>query len=658
MIKISKTTFGNHIQLIFSLIMVLSLYLISRILFFIFNTSYFPGVNTLDYLAIVFYGLRFDLASVLTINSIYIIFFIIPLQIRHNKTYLKIAKFIFILLNTVAISFNFIDIIYYRFTLKRTTFDIFRWKGLGNDLLPLIPQFLKDFWYVVIIWFLFIFFLVFLYNKTRITIKKPEKSIKYYILQSIIGFIFFVLTVIGMRGGLQNNPIRIITAARYTAAQNFPLILNTPFTIYLTLSKQKLEKKKYFNDDKLAEKIYNPIHLYKNDSIKNFKNFNVVVIILESFSKEHIGYLNKDFFKNRSYKSYTPFLDSLASESFTCMNAFANGKKSIEAIPAILSGVPSLMDNPYITSEYSRNEIHSLASLLAEKGYNSSFYHGGANGTMGFDSYCKVVGIDDYFGKDEFGNNDFYDGKWGIFDEPYLKYYANELNKKAEPFFSTVFTLSSHHPYVVPKEYEDKFPEGTLNIHQSLGYADYSLKKFFNICSKMPWFDNTLFVLTADHTSRAHHTYYRNRVGMYAVPIIFYKRNSNLRGESYNISQQIDIYPTVLNYLNYEKDYFAFGQDIFNPETEGFSVNYLNNIYQLLMDEHTLFFDGEKSIAMFNIKKDRLLLNDLISKDKKMKAKMELFLKSFIQTYNSRMIENKLTNKNIRYKNTDKKSKD
>ncbi len=134
-------------------------------------------------------------------------------------------------------------------------------------------------------------------------------------------------------------------------------------------------------------------------------------------------------------------------QGLTFTNAFANGKRSIEALPSILSSLPAIMDNAFVTSLYSSNPIESLAAILKNKGYQTSFFHGGKNGTMGFDNFTKLVGIDAYFGLNEYPNEEDYDGNWGIYDEPYLQYFCNQISLMKEPFFTSVFTLSSHHPY-------------------------------------------------------------------------------------------------------------------------------------------------------------------------------------------------------------------
>jgi phosphoglycerol transferase MdoB-like AlkP superfamily enzyme len=590
----------------------------------------------------MFYGIRFDLSAICIINILYIALFIIPFRFRANKYYQNILENFFYITNSVSFALICIDFEYFRYTFKRTTADFLDYLtiGGGNDVFALLPNYIVDFWYVVLIWISFIVIMVFLYRKTKKKTVFLYNGIKHYLL-SVLMFMFFSgVTILFSRGGFQLRPISVISAGEYTSAQNVPVILNTPFTIINTWDNQRLEKKKYFKSETELAKVFDPVT--EMSPVLNFRNNNVVIIILESFSKEHIGSLNKNL-DNGKYKGYTPFLDSLIGESLVFVNAFANGKKSIEGIPAIVSGMPTLMNNSYVSSIYAGNNLNSLPSLLKKYGYSSSFYHGGSNGTMKFDDFAKMAGFDNYYGRNEYSNDNDYDGEWGIFDEPFLQYFANNLNTEKQPFISTIFTLSSHHPYRVPQKYKNIFPEGKLDIHKSISYADFALKRFFKTASTMPWFDSTLFVITADHTSHAYFDYYKNNIGQFEVPLILYKHNSNLKGVDSTLTQQIDIMPTVLNYLNYNGRFIAFGNSAFNKQAKHFSISYINNIYQLIMDGFVLQYDGEKTISLHNINNDNMLNENLSEKDPLKRIELEIYIKAIIQSYNNRLIENKLT---------------
>ncbi|MFO0322824.1 MAG: LTA synthase family protein [Bacteroidota bacterium] len=338
-------------------------------------------------------------------------------------------------------------------------------------------------------------------------------------------------------------------------------------------------------------------------------------------------------------KSYTPFLDSLISVSTYYNNAFANGKSSINGIPAIISSMPTYMEDPYLNSTYSNNTLNGLPLLLKQKGYHTSFFHGATNGSMNFNSYAKSAGYDIYFGRTEYDNDLDYDGQWGIWDEPFLMRMAKEIKTFKEPFFTTVFTLSSHHPYKVPKKYNNKFPKGSLEIHESIGYADYSLRSFFNHIKNSHWFQNTLFVLSADHTAVSEDPFYGNSVGQYSIPIIFYKPGQ--KGEIINKNiQQIDIMPTILDFLNYDKTYFSFGKSVL--AVGNLPIVYYNSPnYNLINDSMVYLFNHFKITEAYNFKADSNLSIPLQGKYLKKELDATNYFKALRQNYNNDVLNNK-----------------
>ena len=430
------------------------------------------------------------------------------------------------------------------------------------------------------------------------------------------------------------RPLGVLYASTYATAQNVPIVLNTPFTILKSSYKEDLKLLDHYPEEEL-EKIYTPIHHFKADSIQIKPN--VVILILESFSKEYIGHYNHG-------KGYTPFLDSLINQSLSFSNMYANGKKSIEALPAILSGIPTLMNSAYISSKYASNQISSIANELNQLGYESSFYHGGSNGTMGFNAFSKMAGIKDYIGLDEYPNKKDYDGNWGIFDEPFLQFAVKDLSAKKQPFFSTLFTLSSHHPFTVPDKYKDRFPSGNLPILESIAYADFALKKFFESAQKQTWFDETIFILTADHTSHSENPEYSTRTGIYKVPLIFYSPKYISPSESDRVTQHADIYPSLIDFLGYEAVINSYGTSVFNQEQRGFSINYLTETFQFINKDYALQHNGEKSVALYQIDGDSLQERNLVNTYPAVVKSLEKKFLAILQQYNNRMIRNKLVN--------------
>jgi phosphoglycerol transferase MdoB-like AlkP superfamily enzyme len=443
-----------------------------------------------------------------------------------------------------------------------------------------------------------------------------------------------------MRGGFRHStrPITLSNAGAYVKdPRDISIVLNTPFAIFRTLGKTNLNKVEFYPDDEI-EKIFTPVH-YPNDTTE-FRRDNIVIIILESFSKEFFGSLNQG---RSEHKGYTPFLDSLVQHSATFKYSYANGRKSIDGLPSVIASIPSL-GVPYFLSPYSGNRINSIASLLKSKKYHTSFFHGAPNGSMGFQAFMNLAGVDEYYGMTEYNNDDDFDGIWGIWDDKFLNYYADKLNDFPQPFMSTLFSVSSHHPFEIPERFRDKFKGGPLVIHKCVQYTDYALSEFFKKASSMPWYENTLFVITADHTSsEIQFAEGRTGWGFYSVPLIFFKPDNSLAGLKDEIAQQIDIMPTVLGYLNFDKPYVAFGRDLFKGSDTPFALNYKDNVYQYFEGDYILQFDGVTSVGLYNIKTDKMMSKDILAEFPQVGELMQRKVRALIQQYNNRMIADKLT---------------
>ncbi|MBE9488179.1 MAG: LTA synthase family protein [Bacteroidetes bacterium] len=622
------------------LLIVMFIFQLSRLGFFISNIESFEKTTFTSYLNIMRGGIFFDLAAVLYMNIIFIAMEVIPFKFRHNKTYQTIAKWVFIIFNSVSIFVNTIDYIYFKYTFKRTTFMIFNEFKNEQNKGNMILEFIADYWYCVLLIILLILLMIWLYN--RIEIKKPtiKKGIYYYLFCLAIMALSATLFIGGVRGGFAHStrPITISNATEYSTndGEEF-IVLNTPFSVLRTMGEEKLPESKFFNKKELAE-LYSPIHMPTCDTMRKK---NVVILILESFGKEYIGKLNEN--KNiENYKSYTPFLDSLIGESMYFEYSFSNGKKSIEAMPSVLASIPSLT-KPFILSGYSQNKYNSINSRLKENGYTTLFYHGAPNGSMGFSAFANKIGTEYYVGKDEYNNDDDFDGLWSIWDKPFLDFMATDLSKRKAPFIATVFTASSHHPYKVPEEYEGKFDKGDIPMHQVIGYSDYALRNFFKRAKEQDWYKNTLFVFTADHTNLNFYKEYSTPAGRYSIPILFFTPNGELKGKRNETIQQADITPTILDYLNYNKPYFSFGTSKLKPsEDMHIAVIYYNNHYYGYNNNYLMIFDGTKNIGMYDYMLDVNLNHDISEEQPELENEMENKMKAFVQTYNNSLIHDKM----------------
>lgn len=633
-------------SVIVNLLLVYICYFICRVAFLLENYSFYSDYITFDMLVPIFGGgFRFDTSAILYTNIIYIVLVLLPLpvHIKESRAYRLISKYIFIAINSLAIIINLGDSVYFQYTGRRTTMTVFQEFENENNLAGIFFREILNHWYFLLLVVLLVYLLFRFYKDYKAeSVRNGDNALLYY--GSQICFMAFAgwLAVAGMRGGFtrETRPITLSNANQYVSRPlETAIVLNTPFSLIRTFDKKPFVVPRYFSDRNKMVSYYSPVH-YPSDSL-DFRPLNVVNIIMESFGSEYIGALNKG--KDGYGSGYTPFLDSLISRSLVFEHSFSNGKKSIDGLPSVLSGIPMFVE-PFFLSEASLNNLTSIGGELSGKGYYTAFYHGAGRGSMGFMAYSKACGYKDYYGREDYGNDADFDGHWAIWDEEFLRYFADELDKKNQPFCVGFFSASSHHPFSIPKRYRNVFNDKGHEIYKCIRYSDNALRLFFEKASKMDWFHNTLFVITGDHTNYSERPEYLTEAGAFAVPVIFYQPSDTaLVGVRKGISQQIDIMPTVLGYLHYDKPYVSFGCDLLNtPAEDTFAVNYMNGIYQYFRGDYLLQFDGEKSVALYDFVSDSLLKHNLVKEKTDLVADMELTLKSIIQQYMERMNSDEL----------------
>ncbi len=635
------TLFTYPLTLIINILLVYILFFLCRLIFIGTNLSYFPHLNYEQLIKIFEGGILFDTSAILYTNLLYILLILLPFRFREKPGYQNLIKIIFFITNGLAIIANLIDTVYFQYTNKRTTASVFSQFENEDNIAKIVGFELIDHWYLTLIGIFLLFLLYKLYLKpVMVRVKNPWA---YYLVNIFFLLVSIPLSVFGIRGGIGHDvrPITISNANQYV---NRPIesaiVLNTPFSIYRTIGKRPFKNPHYFSNQEELESIYQPIHY--PDSSNSFRPLNVIVLIMESMGKEYVGALNKTL-ENGNYEGYTPFLDSLITESLTFEYSYANGRGSIDGMPSILSGIPKFVESFFLTPA-SLNDLSSIGGELKKKGYYTAFFHGAQNSSMGFQAYARSAGYTDYFGRSEYNNDKDFDGRWAIWDEEFLQFFANKIGDFKEPFALGLFTATSHHPFVIPDRYKDIFIEDALPIHKCIRYTDNGLRKFFEKASKQSWFENTLFVITADHTNQTNHFEYQTEIGIFSVPIIFYHSNDEkLKGYKKELAQQIDIMPSVLSYLGYDLPFISFGCNLFKtPEDKRFVVNYVNDIYQYIEGDYLLQFDGEKSIGLYKFKDDVFLKNNLTGIESEIQNKMENKLKAIIQQYMERMNKNEM----------------
>lgn len=616
-------------------------YQIARLLFWFFNRNLIKVESFSDYLNLAFHGIAFDLTAILYVNMLFIFLSLIPILINTKSGYQKFLFWLYFVTNGIAYAMNFGDVIYYRFSQTRLTLAAFQVAQHETNILKVFTTSSKEHPFVII-WFVVLMILwVFLYRRFKIKYQKPVKLVPYFLWSLLILCISSILIVGGIRGDFKHStrPINMVDANKFvkTPLQG-NIVLNSTFSFFRTLGSNNFREVNFVDEKFIDENIF-PYKTYDRQ-VQNKPN--IVIFIVESFGREYSGVFNKD--KNiKDFVSYTPFIDSLANESLIFPNTFANGRQSIHGMSSILAGIPSLTD-AFTSSPYSNQKIQSIVSVCNDLGYNTSFYHGAPNGSMGFLGFGNILGFKNYFGLNEYNRQQDFDGIWAIWDEPFLQYFAKNTGKK-QPFMSTVFTASSHHPFKIPEKYQGKFKKGKIEMHEPMQYTDYAIKKYFETAEKQPWFHNTIFVFTGDHTNQTAYPEYEKLMNRFAVPLIFYSPNPpyQLKGVNTELAQQIDIYPSLADLIGYNKKIRSWGRSLLSEKQyQPLIVNSDGSSEQFIYGNFIYRFDG-KDITGIYFKEDLGFENNQIDKLKTPETeKGKLVAKAWYQDYMNRVINRKL----------------
>lgn len=625
------------ILLLKRIMIVVGIYQLARIYFFVTNSQIFSDVSFFDFIKCSLVGLQFDLNAIVSTNIIFILLHILPFQIRSNRYYQLVCKILFYFVNSLAFVVMISDAEYYKFTRRHATVEL---ADFMDEFLPLLSSYLVSYWFIVPIFIFFIFLIEYLYRRTNSSIKNVQdkiidgrsKLIQVFLFLMACGFCF-----IAIRGSFSKYSLSPSVAGRYVKPTEAPIVINTPFSIIYSLFHKKLTPVSYFTDGELKDQFqyikYPSDSSYQNST--GHQPTNIMIIVMESFSAEYTFLYGKE-------NSATPFLDSLAKRSMYFTRMYANATRSVDGIPAIVAGIPAKMDESFISSVYQSNNYMGLPAYLTKKGYSSSFFHGGENGTFNLDLFSYNAGFQNYYGLNEFNGSKSDISHWGVDDEPFFLFTANKMNEMKPPFISLFFSLSSHHPYAVPASYSKSHPQNTNEVLNSVQYADYSLKVFFDRVKNEEWYKNTLFVITADHCGPALNSLSEEKINRLHIPLVlFHPTDTFFNGKIDYPVQQIDILPTILDYLHFNEPYVSFGTSVFNKQTHYTYTNFAGKHY-VTDHTHLLELYNEKAVGLFRFKSDYSYEDLVLEQNADIGTQLELKHKAFMQVYTNALIQNKM----------------
>ena len=603
----------------------LLIYTLLRLLFLVNNYKMFQAIEWQKLAWAFLHGLRFDLVAIVYSNLPVFLLFFAPPKVQEYQWFARLKRILFVLTNVVFLGFNFADIEYYQLSGKRMGVEVIYF---ARDIKEQLFQMAMYYWYLALVCVVVVYILYKLFPRYK---KEPMGP---WWCRVVGGFLLLATFALVSRGGMQKKPLHLINAFRAPEEELGALTLNTTFTLIRSSRITKLGTHNYFANEEEISKIIPVAVNWENAPTHE----NLVLILLESFSLEYVGAVNGG-------QGYTPFFDGLITrvESRFFRNGFSNGRRSIGALPSLLSGIPSWLPVPFAFSNLAGNKVEGLGHVLKWSGYSTAFFHGAENGSFHIDSYSQREGWDKYYGLNDYPNSGDYDGKWGIYDEPFLQFTVEQIFKMKQPFAAVVFTLSSHSPYDIPIKYADKFPKGTLDIHESIGYTDYSLRQFFAKAEKQPWYKNTLFVITADHTSLSDRKSYEDELGRHRVPILFFHPGRQLpKVDLSQPVQHVDIPLTIMHSLGLRPERWTrLGRSAFTSDP-AWVMNRSEVFFWYLDGENFLKWDGRNGFLQVYSHQDTKQLQLLSNESEEQKKLKSRRLHAALQYFFNGMRDNRL----------------
>ncbi|MFY9311262.1 MAG: sulfatase-like hydrolase/transferase [Bacteroidia bacterium] len=453
----------------------------------------------------------------------------------------------------------------------------------------------------------FIYLAVKLYRSFVTGFSYPVENRRLKIAQvAILPF----LLVVGYRGGLQLTPINE-SSAYYSSLQiNNHIATNNMWYLVHSIVEANDKKNPYvFMDKEKAKDIRNMLFAGSSGTKQPFLNTtkpNIVLIILESWTADIIKALDGE-------QNVTPYFDELRKDGLLFTQMYGSGFRTEQGLVSILSGFPAQPNNTIIATPSKAERLPSLNTELSKLGYQSSFYYGGDIEFANMKSYLLNSHIGKIIDKNNFDKSE-QNSKWGAHDEFVLKKQLNGLKDEKQPFFSIVLTLSTHEPFEVPMQTPFRGGEEQERFKKAAYYTDYCLQNYFKEARQQPWYNNTLFILVADH---GHHLPKGRNMDLpesRRITALFTGGAlvEQVRGSTMDkIVNQNDLPATLLSALEQPHSQFGWSRDMFNAGSEEFAYYSNENVFGWIAPQQNLvYFFGSKNVDIQA--KTQSIVNDTV----------------------------------------------
>ncbi len=646
---------GYYTATVYQLVVSVVALWLTRFPYYVYNAGEVGEISPAEWMPILWGGLRFDLCAVAYFNLLFIAMRFLPFGFVTRRRWILATNIIFGVCNAVMLALNIADVALSSFIGGRM-----RWSTLAgafgdSNMVGIIISYFHDYWWVYLLAVISIGVTLAVAYIPVISggIIRVGRRWLTIALRVLVFIVASFVTIVCIRGQLTelSRPLGIADAMHYGVNAKVNLILNTPFSVLRSIGKVgEIERVVHYGDNELSSMRRSVHHFSVNDTIPGVEKQsgkNVMIIELESGGLMWLDSFN--IVEGDEKRGLMPFLDSIATQSLVCRNVMATGVTSVGGTVAIFGGFPTYEPFRYVVSSYNGNVLDTPVNLLKKNGYSAKAYFGGKPGSVNIDQSLIAVGFSDVITCVDYGDYSDYDGTWGIFDHAMGAYAARDMSTLPQPFIAGWFTINAHGPFTVPTDWNaDGYKSEHRTVQQSMEYTDRALRHFFNIAKEQPWFDNTVFVITGDHGCRElKHTKYDTPYIKYHIPFIVYTPDGSVKPSEVEgrVMSQIDIAPTLLHIMGYDKPFVSLGTDLFDLSRQHYALSSVNGRLMITGEKYVVMTDMKAALPdeVYDIVADQSLSTPLDGYDGEEVDSMMRWARAFMQDYTCRMIDNRMS---------------
>jgi phosphoglycerol transferase MdoB-like AlkP superfamily enzyme len=549
------------------------LLLIPMIGFFVIRVStyfmypdYFSSLNVSEIFFAFMQSLRFDLSILTTFLFFPILMINLPLKFR---SWWMIPWIIWIAAVTLfALALASGDMFYFDFVKRHMGNELLL---ASKDLPFIVEMIVYEYWYMPLLFIPLVYGVVKGYGYLFRRFDMREKSWTIFVLLFIT--LFFMI-----RGNFADKSIHVIDAFKKGNVVAGNLTLNGAFTSYHYIRMSgEFNEHSYFTPEELPALLgYAPENMFPYEQVvaKKPTGKNVVFILLESWSAKYI-----DAISDNSY-GVTPNFDALSKEGELYTHFYAAGQRSIQGIQASLTSIPPYNGLPTLGTGLEVYNVSKIANIANELEYETLFIQSSKRRSFRMDAIANTLGFEHYYGMEDIPTTLAYPNPTGSkfgWDYETLMFAKEKMDHFEKPFFTYVFTGTTHVPYpLLPKEFEkyehdQNGEEGFLN---TLYYSDWAVGEFIKAASKMDWYEDTIFIFTADHCLGSFSS--GSFLDKFHIPLLIFEPAKKEKKVNQNVASQLDIMPTIAGFIGYDKPFSAYGSDLRGAHKERALLNEYN----------------------------------------------------------------------------------